>query len=132
MASSPYAEPSGSEDWTSFLRSIMGAGGRPSYSNYMQGIPWYVRDEMERDPNYGFNVYSSIQGAGQNKAYQDWLGRQSSKYYSQYKAVGSSDPTLFWTDYLARLNPQTDFGWASPYDRGARAGQAAPTMRMVW
>ncbi len=131
MASN-YATPTSNEDWTAFLRSIMGAGGRPSFTNYMQNIPWYIRDEMERDPNEGYSIYSSIQGSGQSQPYQDWLKNQSGKYYSQYKAMGANDPTYFWTQYLQNLNPEADYGFTSPYDRGARSGSFAPTMRMVW
>lgn len=53
----------------------------------------------------------------------------SDRLYADYQARLPQAPTLLWTDYLQRLDPQAQFRQLSPSERGERLGGGAGTVR---
>ncbi len=125
-----YADPNAAGDWMDYLRQLT-QNESPNWSAYKQTLSWPSREMMEREPKSAYGAYSSIGGYGGAPSYQTWLNNQMPRYYNQYSTMAASNPTLWFTDYLGSINPQRDYSFTSPYERGERAGLFAPSMRMV-
>src|SRR3990172_11953469 len=112
-----YANPSFTgSSWEELLKYL----GGNNYQQYTESIPWWGRDYFEKNPESGWNNYLNFAVANQPKNMQNWAQNRFPEYYSKYQTMAQLDPTLFWTDYVKTLNPEADFGKASPYERGQK------------
>lgn len=135
-----YAAPTTQSDtWMDFWKGLTPAyGKKPTWNMYMnsmrsapQAVQDNFRDTIEDNPSSAYGIYSSFEGQGKGGNYQNWMRNQQGKYWDLYGAHSQGDPTLWWTDFMRDLNPETDFKFANPYERGERPGSHNPSMRMM-
>lgn len=120
-------------DWINFWQQL--AGGKAGWDTYLdflnQNSPGGLQ-ELEKNPSTAYSPYSAIVGMGKGKSYNDWLNNHYSNYFNLGNILKASNPLSFrWTNFFGALNPQQDYSFSSPFDRGQRPNLFSPTTRMV-
>jgi hypothetical protein len=94
----------------------------------------FSREYLSTVPTAGYSYLGALLGG--TNPFQRWLANQYDRYWGNYQAqaanaLSGGEPSMSWLDYLQGINPQQEYAFLSPLERGEFHGLFAPRSRWI-